>query len=550
MKKDADSPELIIDHNVTLPKPLDPRIASLILRTKTNDISSGYDLSLSASFGTERIKLQSDDFEVYVNFSLQKADIKLQFVRSHRDVLGAEENEHSDAWHATETEVISSDRSGGSGAELSASGSMNSGLPKKGSGNFSASWSKQQQAITKNTLERQRTQRAWYPMGPDGLAIGGMGSILAGQLVTDFAGWRVIPKQTDVPSGVVARINVREEWVSFSNLKHCQSSGRLGVKLQELIESDDSRRKRLFIVLLKRLAHLGLQSKMDADSGFDPEATIAMGALKVQPYSDELISLSPPERMRQIFIPSNPVEEYLFSPSGSETGTLVGLGVPVDKIPLASDEGGKGGKKSNFVPQSSPIKAVNAFCEIIDRPGQERNDLSSKVGRNELRDLLALGLVKSSKGKIYPANKNIVPPEVSLKRAVSLSPCIRIARAILLSETEVTPEIIAVAVAIELGKDWNNKATQKRHGGAIRRWTIWLEPHLIDISAGSEAIAQIENALSGRVGLRGSKMLTTQTEERFRELLARGWTQKQISDDLDVSITTLYNWKKELKLLP
>ena len=53
-------PELVVDDSVRAPAPLDPAIASTFLRIKSNRLADGFDLSVSAFFGTESVALKSD----------------------------------------------------------------------------------------------------------------------------------------------------------------------------------------------------------------------------------------------------------------------------------------------------------------------------------------------------------------------------------------------------------------------------------------------------------------------------------------------------------
>jgi hypothetical protein len=46
-----EAPELVVDRAFKNPQPLDHRIASVWLRTPTNNPTEGYELMLSASFG-------------------------------------------------------------------------------------------------------------------------------------------------------------------------------------------------------------------------------------------------------------------------------------------------------------------------------------------------------------------------------------------------------------------------------------------------------------------------------------------------------------------
>jgi hypothetical protein len=78
-RQSDDVPELIVDRDFRNPPPLDHRIASVWLRTPTNNPTDGYELLVSAAFGQEWVTLKGDGFEFLVNFGLLTADIELEF---------------------------------------------------------------------------------------------------------------------------------------------------------------------------------------------------------------------------------------------------------------------------------------------------------------------------------------------------------------------------------------------------------------------------------------------------------------------------------------
>ena len=54
-----EAPELVVDREFRSPRPLDRNISTVSLKTPTNNVTEGYDLQLSATFGKERITLVS-----------------------------------------------------------------------------------------------------------------------------------------------------------------------------------------------------------------------------------------------------------------------------------------------------------------------------------------------------------------------------------------------------------------------------------------------------------------------------------------------------------
>ena len=70
-----------MDDTIEPPTPLDPAIASLYLKTRSNRLTEGYDLSVSTFFGSERVQLVGGDFSVNVEISIDRAQVDLDFVR-------------------------------------------------------------------------------------------------------------------------------------------------------------------------------------------------------------------------------------------------------------------------------------------------------------------------------------------------------------------------------------------------------------------------------------------------------------------------------------
>jgi DNA-binding NarL/FixJ family response regulator len=126
-------------------------------------------------------------------------------------------------------------------------------------------------------------------------------------------------------------------------------------------------------------------------------------------------------------------------------------------------------------------------------------------------------------------------------------PCIKVARAVLLINPDAAATDIADAVALELGKNWPIRGTRVRNGNAIIRWTVWLEPHLLDTSRSSFAAARVAyatdpNVIKGRPGLRNA------AEPELRRLIAEGKSVAEIARHLKVRPATIYLWKQQLGL--
>ena len=150
-----------------------------------------------------------------------------------------------------------------------------------------------------------------------------------------------------------------------------------------------------------------------------------------------------------------------------------------------------------FVPDSSPPHAAALFAQIHEHKSLDKSQL---IHPNCLKDLKSLGLVKVVRPNSVELNATSgIKSEAIFRRAVSEMPAIKVARGVLRINPAADPIDIAEAVALELGKHWPTIGTKKRNGNAIKRWTIWLEPHLLDPSSSSEAAALVAYATDSNV---------------------------------------------------
>ena len=215
----------------------------------------------------------------------------------------------------------------------------------------------------------------------------------------------------------------------------------------------------------------------------------------------------------------------------------------VDRLDVEHDEPRN---KRIFVPQSSPINAVKALETIISRPGLERKTLDSTVGRNEMRDLLSLGVIVRRNGKIYAAEEALVDTELILRRAVHSMPIMKKARALIIDNPEVTSRELADSVGTIVGKHWEKDSTRQRHGAAIRRWALWLEPYLIDPTSSGDAAGRVASAVSESTRKGRPGALTPVMERKLRKLVRAGTATADIAATLKVSKQTVTVWRRRL----
>src|SRR3954470_22981503 len=85
-------PELVQDDQVKHPQPLNRNVASVWMRSPTNDPSDGYDLLVSSSYGKDWVTLKAGVFEIDALCSISMAGIEFQFNRCVAQVIDEEGN--------------------------------------------------------------------------------------------------------------------------------------------------------------------------------------------------------------------------------------------------------------------------------------------------------------------------------------------------------------------------------------------------------------------------------------------------------------------------
>jgi hypothetical protein len=202
------------------------------------------------------------------------------------------------------------------------------------------------------------------------------------------------------------------------------------------------------------------------------------------------------------------------------------------------------GRGAVFIPEGSPMDAIRTYTELLEaREGQAMPQFPDSA----LKDLRALHLIIGTKD-IMMVDTQSASPEIQLRRAVSQMESIRISRAVLRVNPNATGSEIAEAVAMELRRSWPKPATKKRNGNALRRWTIWLEPHLIDPNESAEAAALVAYATEVKRRKQGRPpSLREALERRLREYMTLELSKAEIARRLKVSPATIANWMEWVK---
>jgi hypothetical protein len=164
-----------------------------------------------------------------------------------------------------------------------------------------------------------------------------------------------------------------------------------------------------------------------------------------------------------------------------------------------------------------------------------------------LHDLRALKLIMTNELGCLElvSNSLVATPEMLMRRSVSAMECIKVARAVMTVNPGAKAVEIADAVSLELGKNWTNEGTKRRNGNAIKRWLIWLEPHVLDPDESVDAAARLTmvgKSILGRPSLRGS------VKERFMKMVEMDMSTAEIAEAFNVTRQTIYVWLRQCGL--
>lgn len=530
-----ESLDLIVDHSHSQPRPLDVNIAAVHLRTPSNQLSEGYDLLLSASFGRERVTLTSEDMEIDVDFSTQKANVTIHPINSTCEII-----ETTDGERTPETTITIKERNKKESTRTAQAGGTIGARSRELNIHGNVTGRVSESSHSKLSIEHSITRLPWHRIDQT-VIIGPIGEQdLHGPLITDFKGWRITPADKQKTSGVMARVNVREDWISFKNIRVTKSPPNIASRIANILKSPNKRQ--CFEILLRHLAAKELGKYQTSSQ----EGTIAAHTLVVRPIADRATSLPAAASLTHIPIDGAIVKRYV-ALDGFEVGALLSLGVRDESIRRANltDPDFKPKRRIAFVPEGSPISALSLYCVICGgKPiSKEASKLSAK------RDLLALGLIAHTHNATRVFRDEDFPPEIKFRRAVSQKESIRIARTILHFNPSASGTEVARAVAAELGVDWPKASTQKRNGNALRRWTVWLEPQLMDPEASSEQAALLAYAMEESVPKGGRPdSLRRLLEDKVAQLTREGLTVTQIAKMLNLSTGTIYNWRRKRKI--
>ncbi len=525
------SNELVVDDEVVSPSPLDPLIASLTLRTKTNNVTEGYDLSLSAFFGAERILLTGEDFSVEVDVSIAKAKIELDFIRCRPSALETNNEVFSDEWKIEQQLIGAHNKKRGVNMMLKAV--VSNGL--KGSGQAESDYESSKSNSAE--LKASRTIKNWQKVNKNTVVVGRGEGQLDGNEIYDFEGWKVIPDNSSEASGVRATLSVRENWINLIQIHSDSFMGSIGKKANDLLKTKDERSQQLFGFLLRHLAAKGLSKPNNPT-----EAILDVEYFVVRPDIENATSINSAPSTGSVFLDSTAIDEYLNSSPGAEVETLVSMGITHQDIREYTDKPKR--KSGLFMGMSSPVAALDAYKIICKRKSMPRSELEKSVKGRTAQDLTNLALIKTKNNMLYLSSDHDRDPEDVFRYAAARAPTVMTTRAILVNDPSASNMDVAEMLITKFGKKYSTDASKIRVGNTLMRWARWLEPHLIDPNS-VEGAKLKASALDKKYTLGPPSMATPENVAIVKAGLAAGDSIRNIAKKIGSSTQTITRWKKD-----
>lgn len=331
---------LILEEALSLPPPLDPYVANLAIEPLTNSPTEGFNLAVSASYGSDYIEITSDDssFEAYVE--LYRCGIEFEYHNCYARKLTIQDA-LKEGWEVEEVHVTrSSEESEATSAFMispSLGAQISESLPSvKAALDASARKKRGKTQQVEKVVNQKRTMVSFRVLSNTHIEVGyppKYDQLFAGSLIDNAILFKIIPIDSSKRSGLIARCIVRENWINLSNIKSKSISSNLSRNIEKLLKSDDTYRRVMFEKLLRHLVIMGLQDENEVR-----DATIAADAIVLRPSLDEPFNMVPKFSKGAIRVKSDALSLLLNSPPGQEISVLLKLGVPSSAIDQAKKE--------------------------------------------------------------------------------------------------------------------------------------------------------------------------------------------------------------------
>jgi hypothetical protein len=443
--------------------PFDRAIATVSLRPGQNQPDKNYDFFLTATFGSQIVKLRAGETVFEVVFEIHEAEILIHPVHTKLD-FGAgfhRNNEHASTPIPTETKSM---RAATSDRELGANSARINGSVR--------SEDQISRSFHDLNLNYEHSQLGQVRVGSRKSE-----EALDGTVVRDYGGWKASPEDLTKLSGVKAELNVREHWVKFRHV-HTESKTILGRVFNSVNSSrykEHPEKKELFSDLLKLLALRNLRSAAGNDV-----ATLDIDAIICQPTTGDVEkSENHHGAAMELSVDESVALKFLQIADGSEEQFLTVLRKDHSRKPT----------ERAFVPHCAVESAFSCWLQLLN--DGENNKISdegsaiSRYGRNEVKDLKAAGLLQNSGGKLVALNPF---PELELRSSFKAffarKSTLRLVYDLLVADPEQEPLKIGERVGVNFNKNWRPSSCRS-NGHRLRSWAGFTFEETLVVSSNS-----------------------------------------------------------------
>jgi hypothetical protein len=387
-------------------------------------------------------------------------------------------------------------------------------------------------------------------MGPQTIEVEDGGRTLEGELVDREKGWFVKLDATKDFSAVVATLTTRAEWIQFGRVEDVEPRGGIGKRAARLLKGKKSRDKELFGLLLRTLAARGLQNALSKDATLAVYLHVLRKPVAPGELDDErplVVPAGPP--LRSIGVDSSLIDSFLNTDSRGRVAVLKKVGAPSEELRRVLDEGNGNVLHAErlFIAGTAPPSALASLkFTMSNDEAVSAGDWDAANQSRSRTDLIALGLIEVRDGKVYrhPLIAGVASAEDALKHAAMKAPTLQATRAILLEDPHCSGVEIGEEIARRFSRNYNTKASKLRVGNALRRWAIWLEPHLVDPTNANGAARLRVSAKAKRPGVGAPSLATPENVQKAQAALDGGMRAEDVAKMIGVSRSGFYGWDK------
>lgn len=521
-KADDEVPSISFIHVGEVRPAYNRSIAEISLRPNANRPDDGYPVHVSATFGSDIVKLNAGDTEFDVIFEISQSEIMIRQSNTKLE-FGSEFHEQNKVYKSVRR------------AEVTESSGTEKGIALSQEGLSATAKRTTNYALTESH-EFLDTNYVHADLGHVKIGKRKAAHPLEGQVVRDYCGWFAEPRSVELSSGIRADLNVRESWVRMKDPKTESKSalGDLWGWVSKSNRKDHNLKKELFADLLCKLTFLRLQS-----SDRTQTATLHAAAIICTPTDG--INLVPALQAEPMVVGIDEADllEFLQCEPGAERQTMKSI--------LQRKKIGRKPKRS-FVPHSNVRSALRAYKYICSSDNKHRlkskTELENELGRNEVKDLMAAGLANHKDQKIIPINPYpTLDVENAFKVHVVNKSTISNVRDLLVDNPSLSPTDIGAHVANLLERNWK-PATCQSNGHRLRSWTAFAFGDLLLDERGLPFHLNLSELDEHGPKVGPPRFMNVENLSRISKMKARGMPIAQMARELKVAAETIRKWKR------